>query len=171
MSEQHGVLTLRLGAASQSVSALSSLLRTLQAAAREAAQQTAEGAAAFASGPPPVMTVRLRPGAEASGPELMFAFSTGDDGSVVHSVSDAAFGALLDALGELLKSSPILTLWGRGAATGRRRVDRARRSERTGPLGERMEQLRAELERLGEVELRYGDRRIRLSSGGVEIAP
>ena len=52
-------LVLRLPSSTQSVSAFHSLLRTTQAAAREAAQGSPEGAAAFASAPAPQLVFEV----------------------------------------------------------------------------------------------------------------
>ena len=166
-SGRSDTLVLRLSSSTQSVSAFHSLLRTTQAAVREAAQSSPEGAAAFASSPTPQLVFKV---AEASANELVieFRFAEPSADHPPHSVSGAAFSAFMDGLSDYIKSSPIRTLWGDVPS----RSDAARRpGHEAGPLDDRMEQVVIELERLGDVELVFGEREIRLTSGGVQITP
>ena len=64
------------------------------------------------------------------------------------------------------------TLWGSVPTRPMHPEAAARRAgHEPGPLAERMEQVMAELERLGDVELQFGKMRIQLTSGGVQITP
>lgn len=157
-------LVLRLPSSTQSVSAFHSLLRTTQAAAREAAQSSPEGAAAFASAPAPQLVFEVTD-VSGGGLQLEFRFAEPSAEHAPHPVSAMAFEAFLDGLSDYIKSSPMRTLWGNVPTRGERP------GQESGPLDERMEQVLSELERLGDVELSSGERRIRLSSGGVDITP
>ncbi len=157
-------LVLRLPSSTQSVSAFHSLLRTTQAAAREAAQGSPEGAAAFASAPAPQLVFEVTD-ASNEGLLIEFRFAEPSAEHATHPVSATAFEAFLDGLSAYIKSSPMRTLWGDVPTRGERP------GQEGGPLDERMEQVMSELERLGNVELSLGDRRIRLTRGGVEITP
>ncbi len=160
-------LVLRLPSSTQSVSAFHSLLRTTQAAAREAAQTTPEGAAAFIASPSPQLVFQIVD-AGPSGLVMEFRFSDPSAGHAPHPVSGPAFAAFMDGLSSFIKASPMRTLWGDVPARG----EAARRTgHEPGPLDERMEQVMSELERLGDVELQLGERRIRLTRGGVQITP
>jgi hypothetical protein len=87
-------------------------------------------------------------------------FSSPSADHTPHPISVIAFAAFIDGLSDYIKSSPIRTLWGnvptRGAAE---------------PMDELMEQVVAELERLGDVEIRFAERQILLTRGGVQITP
>ncbi|MBT3943403.1 MAG: hypothetical protein HOC77_12265 [Chloroflexi bacterium] len=157
-------LILRLPSSTQSVSAFHSLLRTTQAAAREAAQSSPEGAAAFASSPAPQLIFEVTDASD-DGLSLEFRFAEASAEHAPHPVSAMAFEAFLDGLSSYIKSSPMRTLWGDVPTRGERS------GQESGPLDDRMEQVLSELERLGDIELSSGVRRIRLTSGGVEITP
>lgn len=160
-------LVLRLPSSTQSVSAFYSLLRTTQAAAREAAQTTAEGATAFAASPSPQLVFQILKAAPAH-LVIEFRFSDPSADHAPHPVSGAAFAAFMDGLSSFIKASPMRTLWGSVPARG----EAARRpGHQPGPLDERMDQVMAELERLGDVELQFRKMRIQLTGGGVQITP
>ncbi len=169
-SENTGIedtLILGLPSATQSVSAFHSLLRTTQAAIREAAQSSPEGAVAFTSSPAPQLVFQV---INMSSDDMVieFRFAEPSANHAPHSVSPLALTAFMDGLSTYIKSSPIRTLWGNVPPRG----DAARRpGNESAPLDERMEQVVAELERLGDVSLQLGERRISLTRGGVEITP
>lgn len=164
-------LILRLPSSTQSVSAFYSLLRTTQAAAREAAQTTPEGAVAFASSPSPQLVFEIVEAGPA-GLVIEFRFSDPSAGHAPHPVSGPAFAAFMDRFSSFIKASPMRTLWGSVPTRPMHPEAVARRSgHEPGPLAERMEQVMAELERLGDVELQFGKMRIQLTSGGVQITP
>jgi hypothetical protein len=160
-------LILGLPSATQSVSAFHSLLRTTQAAVREAAQSSPDGAAAFASSPAPQLVFQVID-TSSDGMVIEFRFAEPSADHAPHPVSESAFTAFMDGLSTYIKSSPIRTLWGNVPPRG----DAARRpGNESGPMDDRMEQVVAELERLGDVSLQLGERRISLTRGGVEITP
>ena len=167
-------LVLRLPSSTQSVSAFHSLLRTTQAAAREAAQTTPEGAAAFIASPSPQLVFQIVD-AGPTGLVIEFRFSDPSTGHAPHPVSGPAFAAFMDGLSSVIKASPMRTLWGSVPTRPTRptRTEEAARrpGHEPGPLDERMEQVISELERLGDVELQLGERRIHLTRGGVQITP
>lgn len=164
-------LVLRLPSSTQSVSAFYSLLRTTQAAAREAAQTTPEGAVAFSASPSPQLVFEIVETGP-SGLVIEFRFSYPSAGHAPHPVSGGAFTAFMAGFSSFIKSSPMRTLWGSVPARPMRPEASARRSgHEPGPLDERMEQVMAELERFGDVELQFRETRIQLTSGGVQITP
>ncbi len=160
-------LILGLPSSTQSVSAFHSLLRTTQAAIREAAQSSPEGAVAFTSSPAPQLVFQVID-TSSEGMVIEFRFAEPSADHAPHSVSQLAFTAFMDGLSTYIKSSPVRTLWGNVPPRG----DAARRlGNESAPLDDRMEQVVAELERLGDVSLQLGERRISLTRGGVEITP
>ncbi len=162
-----GSLVMKLASSTQSVSAFHSLLRTTQAAAREAAQSSPEGAAAFAESPGPQLVFEVI-SASSDGLQIEFRFASPSADHSPHPISAVAFTAFFDGLSDYIKSSPIRTLWGNVPTRG----EAARRpGHETGPMDERMEQVVAELERLGDVEIRFAERQILLTRGGVQITP
>jgi len=149
-------LTIRLNSATQHVSGLSSLLRTLQAAVRDAAQKTEAGAKMLAAQPAPVMGVTVRGGAGRP-LELAFHFS-GPDGIAIAELDAAAFGAFMSELAAALKITPQRTLW----ATPLRPLIRSAGDN------ERMRLFLEDMSRIGGVEISWGGRMVALSEGRVE---
>lgn len=171
MATREDSLVLRLPSATQSVSAFHSLLRTTQAAVRAAAQTIPEGAAAFAVSPSPQLVFEIVEAGPA-GLVIEFRFSDPSAGHAPHPVSGPAIAAFMDGFSSFIKSSPMRTLWGSVPARPTRVEAAARRpGHEAGPLDERMEQVMAELERLGDVELQFRETRIQLTRGGVQITP
>jgi len=155
-------LVLRLSSATLLVSSLSSLLRTVQAAVREAVLATPAGAQRFVETPHPVLltSVRERPGE--GGLELHFFFAELASSRPEPEFSKAAFAAFMDTLEETLKAQPQRMLWDapskppRGAGRGQ------------GP-SPRIRQMWDDLGRFRNVTLSVGSRQITASGGSVEI--
>ncbi len=160
--DESPALTLRLHSATQQVSSLSSLLRTLQAALRESALSTREGTERFAEPPQPVLltSVITPPGRDAL--ELRFFFAQPRSSRVEPELTAAAAGAFLDTLEQTLKAQPQRTLWDVSS--------RPRRGGGTGPApSPRIGQLWEDLGRFATVTVSAGGRRITVTGGSVEI--
>ena len=157
-------MVLRLPSPTQSVSAWHSLVRTMQVAAREAAQSSPNTAVTFASSPVPQLVFEVT---DISNNELSLEFRFVEQSAEhrPHMVSEMAFGEFLEGLSNYIKSSPMRTLWGSVP------VRRERPGHENSALDERMEQVLIELERIGNVELSAGERHIRFTSSGVNITP
>lgn len=153
-------LKISLDSATQSVSAMSSLLRVMQAALRESARGTPEGAGPFAEKPEPILLVTTDSGSDGKGLELKFAFADAATRRPIDALSDAGFANFLDSVESLLKSQPRLTLWG----------GPARLSSKGNETADRIALAWQELSRLPNVSLELGDRRIEVSESSIEIS-
>jgi len=162
-SDGASTLVVKLSPATQLVSALSSLLRTLQAAVRETALATPEGARRFGEAPHPVLLASLGVPAGGDGIELRFSFAEHISSRPEPEFSKAAFGAFMDRLEGTLKAQPQRMLW-----------DAPSRPPRTGrpsqAASERIRLLWEDLGRFRRVVLSVGTRRITVSGDAVEIA-
>ena len=160
---QRVTLLVSLGAPFQPVSALSSFLRTLQAAVRDAAQAAPEAGRGLAAEPRPVLLVSAASGAGA-GFELTFYFANPDTGAALDKTSAAVFQAFFDAIESAVKARPQRTLWG----------DSARLPSATAPQirpSPRIEALLDEIRRFRAVVLQHAGRRIAADGSSMQIAP
>ena len=151
-------LILRLASATQPASSLSSLLRTLQAAVREAVQATPEGAQRFAEATHPILLTSMREPEGEGGLELRFYFADRASSTRQPELSETAFAAFMDTLGQALKAQPQRMLW-----------DAPSRPPRGGGPSPRIRQVWDDLGRFKNVTLSVGTRRIAVSGGSVEI--
>jgi len=151
-------LILRLTSATQPASSLSSLLRTLQAAVREAVQAAPEGAQRFAEATHPILLTSIREPEEKGALELRFYFADHASSTRQPELSETAFAAFMDTLEQALKAQPQRMLW-----------DTPSRPPRGGGPSPRIRQVWDDLGRFKNVTLSVGARRIAVSGGSVEI--
>jgi hypothetical protein len=163
-SEDGGALEVVLKPASQSVSAMSSLLREVQAALREAARAAPQTASLFEGDQAPLLTVRFE--SAAGGVALVFEFVNAASRAPLAEVSTAVAKRFIVALEAGLKRRPHRTLWGQPAVPGRRRGGDAGRGD---ALSERAAVVLAELGRVPSASISGGGRRIRIDGETAEI--
>lgn len=156
-------LTITLRPALQSASALSSLLREVQAALREAGRLAPESAPRFESEQPPVLMVAME--TPDDGLSLRFEFADAVSRAPVPAISVAAAGKLVAALEAELKRRPQRTLWGQPAVSARRRASDLDRDH----LAERAKSVLRELARASSVSVAFEGRRIEISGETAEI--
>ncbi|MBI4306141.1 MAG: hypothetical protein HY678_07450 [Chloroflexi bacterium] len=156
------MLTITLRSAVQSVSALSSLLREVQAALREAGRLVPESAHRFETEQPPVLTVGIE--MINGGLALSFEFADALSRTPAPAISIAASRRLVAALEAELKRRPQRTLWGQHAASARRRA-----TEQRDPLADRASSVLEELARVQSASVAVEGRRIEISGETVEI--
>ncbi len=156
MAGTDNVLTLSVSRATQHVSALSSLLRTLQAAVRDSAQGTAAGQRLLSGQPAPVLEVAVSSGA---GSPLTLSFEFNGPGhEPIEELNDAAFGAFMTELATALNVSSQRMLWGTPV----------RPLARSPVENERMRLFLEDLARIGDVVVSAGGRKITIKDGKVE---
>ena len=158
--ETEGLLEVSLGRREWSVSALSSLLRVLQAALREFARSTDRTRELFIDPSRPL----LRASAEILGDDLVLSFSfevSGEPGAS-DELSRLAFDQLMSGLSEFIKVLPQRGLWGETVAS-----PGGPRHEST--TARRLDELRMELRRFPRVRLRHGSRSIQFEGDRMEI--
>ncbi|MBI2965113.1 MAG: hypothetical protein HYY34_02785 [Chloroflexi bacterium] len=162
-SEAEAALLIALRPASQSVSAISSLLREVQAALRGAARATPECAHLFESDQSPVLVVRFADAGD--GVTIGFTFVDPSTRSPLLESSAAVVRRFIRAMEEVLKSRPQRTLWGPPAVTGRRRPADGERDS----VAERAAVVLTELGRFPAVTISGGGRRIQIEGETAEI--
>lgn len=140
-SEAGAALLIALKPAAQSVSAVSSLLREVQAALREAGRIDPNTARAFEVDQSPVLMVRITNAAD--GVSLGFEFADPVTRVPLADISEAVALRFIGALETELKRRPLRTLWGQPAAARRRSGEGER-----DPLGDRASMVLAELSRM-----------------------
>ena len=158
--ETEGLLEVSLGRSEWSVSALSSLLRVLQAALREFARSTDRTRELFVDPSRPL----LRASAEVSGDDLVlsFSFEVPGESEASDELSRIAFDRLMRGLSDFIKVLPQKGLWGETVAgPGAPRQDSA--------TSRRLDELRMELRRFPRVRLRHGTRSIIFEGDRMEI--
>ena len=156
MDNNEFALSVRIGSSSLHVSTLSSLLRTLQAAVRDATQGSEAGKRMLAAQPAPVLVVDTV--AAAGGPVTLSFRFTGPDGETLHELNSAAFGAFMSGLEAALKVTPQRAMWGRPL----------RPLVRSAAENERLRLFLEDFVRLGAVTISVGGRRIVIAEGRVE---
>lgn len=155
------VLEIALDPTRVTVSAMSSLLRVVQAAIREVARNDADARELFARRPEPVLIL--------SGLScdrhlvLRFAFADPADGTPDHEVSSQAFRAFVQEFTAFMRAMAQPTLWG---FTARRSSKRGDESE----LSKRMNQVRLELGRFRSARLSLGGQSVRIEGDQMEIS-
>ncbi len=152
-------LTIEIGLVEVSVSYMSSLLRTLQAAMREVALNTEGAREHMDARPQPSLVIRRL---EADGSVSMsFVFKDPLNGEPMADLSARTFGSFLDRLGSFVMSLPQRSLWG-GAS---------RRSSHDPDSGvtRRMDQVYAELRRAPKAALIFRERRLEIEGDRLEI--
>ncbi len=150
-------LVLVISSPVQQVSLLSSLLRTLQAAVRDCAQNTEAGRSAFSGQDAPVLVAATE--TEDSGLRIAFSFR-GPSGSELGEFDRVAFSAFIADMASALKTSPQRTLWGTPV----------RPLVRASDEGERMRLFLEDLVRLGDVTVAAGENKLVISGGKVEAS-
>ncbi len=158
--EKEGLLEVGLGRRGWSVSALSSLLRVLQAALREFARSTDRTRELFIDPSRPL----LRASAEVSDDDLVlsFSFEVPGESEASDELSRIAFDRLMSGLSDFIKVLPQRGLWGETVASpGAPRHDSA--------TARRLDELRMELRRFPRVWLRHGSRSILFEGDRMEI--
>ena len=158
MSTERTSLLLALASPVQQVSLLSSLLRTLQAAVRDAAQGTEQGKKLFAGQRQPILTVTAA--SDGGQLTLSFAFSGEAKPDELDELGRATFRVFMSEAGLMLKAGPQRTLWGTPA----------RPIAKASAENERMTLFLADLVRLGDVTLTRGGQAIAISDGKVEAS-
>ena len=155
------VLEIALDPTRVTVSAMSSLLRVVQAAIREVARNDVDAGAFFARRPEPVLIL--------SGLfcdrdlVLRFAFADPVDGTPDHEVSAQAFRAFLQEFTSFMRGMAQPSLWG---FTTRRSSKQGDESE----LTKRMDQVRLELRRFRGARLSFGGQSVRIEGDQMEIS-
>ena len=150
-------LIMRIGEGAHAVSALSSLLRTMQAAVRECAARTDEGASLFDRHPAPLLTAEFAHDGEA-GTRIMLQFCDGT-GAPIPELSESAFGAFMRELGVAISAQSQRTLW--GAST--------RPRPPSGDSSSRVHLFLDDLTRLGTAAIVLGDRKIEVRDGSIWV--
>ena len=158
--ETEGLLEVGLGRHGWSVSALSSLLRVLQAALREFARSTDRTRELFTEPSRPL----LRASAEVPDDDLVlsFWFEVPGEPEASDELSGIAFDRLMSGLSDFIKVLPQRGLWGQtvaGPVAPRHDSATARR----------LDELRMELRRFPRVRLRHGARSILFEGDRMEI--
>jgi hypothetical protein len=161
--EAGAALVITLKPASVSVSAVSALLREVQAALREAARADPESSSLFEGDQPPVLNVRFD--GTADGVSLAFDFVDASTRAPIEQVSRVAGRRLVAALERELKRRPQRTLWGQAGVSARRRPTDAE----SDPLSGRAAVVLSELGRVTGAAVAGAGRRIRLEGETAEI--
>ena len=161
-SSIHPELRLVLDRRHIQVSAMSSLLRVLQAAVRETARADATARRLLDVPVAPSLYVSV---SDVEGDDLTmsFAFESSDGMAADPSVVSRAFDGFMVDLGDRLKGLPQPGLWGRAVAG-------ARRSEDASAVSKRMSQVHAELRRFPRSTLSFGGRTIRIEGDQIELS-
>lgn len=156
-------LVISLKPASLSVSAVSALLREVQAALREAARAEPDSSPLFDGDQPPVLNVRFD--GTADGVSFAFDFVDASTRGALDRVSRAAGRRFIAALERELKRRPQRTLWGQAGVSARRRPADAE----SDPLSGRAAIVLSELGRVPAASIVAAGRRIRLEDETAEI--
>ncbi len=165
LTHQHGeqrqeVLELSIEGQLLYVSYLSSLLRVIQAALREAANYRERTKTYFQARPQPVLVLS---GLESNeGLVLRFTFADPSNLASMADLSSGAFKAFMSHFTQMLKKQPQPGLWGFSA-----RMPRPK--EYASELDRRVDEVRMELGHFDRVTVAYGDQRIQIDGDRVEI--
>ncbi len=143
------------------VSAMSSLLRVIQAAVRESARDDAAARGLFEEPVAPSLYVTFAPG-EGGSSELRFHFEMPDGSDLADEAASNAFSVFVTDLADRVKGLPQPGLWG-GAIGG------ATRSQDETAVARRMGEVYAELRRLPSSVLSFGGREICVDGERVEL--
>ncbi len=143
-----------------SVSNVSSLLRTLQAALRAAARASDPSHDLFAEPPYPALRVWAMP--EEDRLVLRLAFFDPLEADPLESLCKMAFTLFLDRLIELIKRLPQRGLWGESVAGAQTTTDDSE-------VTRRLDRLRIEIRRLGRVRVGFAGRWVVFESDRVEL--
>lgn len=158
--ETEALLEISLDRHGMSVSALSSLLRVLQAALREFARSTDRTRELFVEPSRPLL--RASAGVSDDDLVLSFVFEVPGESGSSGELSKVAFDRLMGSLSDFIKVLPQKGLWGQAVASpGALRHD----SE----TARRLDELRMELRRFPRVRLRHGARSILFEGDRMEI--
>ena len=155
-SAPHGRLVVNLGSNTHAVSALSSTLRTLHAAVREAVGKTASGQEFLDSRPAPILTTEIT--SEAGRMQLSLFFDR-PEGEESEAASQAAFCSFMAEVVVAVTANPQPTLW------------EANTRVRPKPENQRLKLFLDDVFRLRDVEILGCGRRVRISASGIDIAP
>ena len=154
-------LRLVLGGGPLGVSAMSSLLRVLQAAVRESARADAAARGLFEEPVAPSLFMTVSTG-EGDSPALCFYFGTPDGSVLPAEAASSAFSAFISDLAERLKDLPQPGLWGRAVGGVRQARDES-------DVSRRMGEVHAELRRLPRSVLSFGGREIFVDGEQIEL--
>ena len=152
-------LSIELGQSEVSVSYMSSLLRTVQAALREVALDTEGAREQLGVRPQPVLVMQRLEADRAI--TMSFVFEDPLEGEPMADLSSRTFESFLDRLGAFVMSLPQRSLWG-GAS---RRLSQALDSG----VSRRMDQVYAELRRAPKATLRVGRRSLEIEGDRLEV--
>ncbi len=154
-------LRLLLGEGHLGVSALSSLLRVLQAAVRESARADTAAKELFEEPIAPSLYMSLSR-SEDDALTIAFYFGMPDGPALPEEAASSAFNAFMTDLADRVKLLPQPALWGRAVGG----VSRARDES---DISRRMGEVHAELRRLPRSVLSFGGREIRIDGEQIEI--
>ena len=147
------------------VSNLSSLLRVVQAAAREVARNAEASREAFSQQRQPALHVVIDSaddGQDEPGLSLRFGFSDPVDSTPMAELSQTVFEAFSEQLVELLKGLPQRGLWGQPAAG-------AQAGPYDSEVYRRLDQVRLEMRRFPRARLAFGRRLVSFEGDRMEI--
>ena len=152
----YGRLIVDLGSNVHAASALSSTLRTLQAAVRETAGKTGIGDELFESRPTPVLMNEVT--SEDGRLQLSLYFG-GREGEPRDDASQKVFSAFVEEVIAAVTADPQPTLWESSARI------------RPRPANQRLRLFLDDVFRLRDVEISAGDKRVRIQDSRIDIAP
>ncbi len=154
-------LRLLLAAGPLGVSAMSSLLRVIQAAVRESARADAAARGLFEEPVAPSLYMTVSAG-EGGASELRFYFGMPDGSDLPTEAASSAFSVFITDLADRVRGLPQPGLWG-GAVGG------AGRAEAESDVARRTGEVYAELRRLPRSVLSFGGREICVDGDRVEL--
>ena len=161
-NDENSTLSLCLRGAAQPVSAVSSILRTLQAAIRDAAHTRPEVLAALQTRPLPILLVS--PTSLSKSDRVIafnLCFSDPNTQTPVAEISIAVFRSFMDAMDLAIKTMPQRTLWGHAV----------RLPGTTGASpSRRIAALLAELVRFRHANIKFDNRQVTAHNGSLEIS-
>ena len=142
------------------VSAVSSLLRVVQAALRETARLREDSRESFENQPQPVLLVK----SESSEDRLLmkFVFADGMHSLPMNELSSSVFDLFMERFGQFLKKLPQPGFWKDSVKAGQQ-------EPYDSEIDRRMDQLRLEMRRFPKVVLSYGKHAILIESNQMEI--
>ncbi len=155
-SVPYGRLIVNLGSNVQTVSALSSTLRTLHAAVRETAGRTGIGEDLFESRPAPILTTEI---ASEDGNLRLSLFFGDREGQPLDDASHKAFGAFMDEVVAAVTADPQPTLWETNARI------------RPRPANQRLRLFIDDAIRLRDAEIAACGKRVRVLDSRIDLPP
>ena len=142
------------------VSALSSLLRVVQAGLREVARLHEDTREAFLQQPHPILLMSSESGDDSL--TVRFTFADGQYSQPIPELSSRVFHVFINKYGNFLKTLPQPGFW-KDSVTGGQQESYASEVER------RMDQIRVEMRRFPKVRLSFHDRAILIEGNRMDI--